>query len=67
MVQSRTNEESSSVAPFDSTNVETDRITNSMNTLAEQIMQWARTPEFVALHKRKLELDSGQPNMQPGS
>ena len=67
MVQSRTSETSSALAPFDSINVETDRITNSTNTLAEQIMQWTRTPEFGALHKRRLELESGQPNMQPGS
>ncbi|MEQ1473634.1 MAG: hypothetical protein ABLQ96_07420, partial [Candidatus Acidiferrum sp.] len=36
---------------FDSINIETDRITNSVNTLAEQIMHWTRSPEFAALHK----------------
>jgi len=56
MVQSRTSEASSELAYFDSINVEADRITNSVNSLAEQIMQWTRTPEFAALHKRRLEL-----------
>ena len=55
MVQSRTREASSALARFDSINVETDRITNSVNSLAEQIMQWTRTPEFAALHKHRLE------------
>jgi uncharacterized membrane protein YccC len=56
MVQSRTSEASSELAYFDSINVEADRITNSVNSLAEQIMQWTRTPEFAALHKHRLEL-----------
>jgi len=56
MVQSRTSDASSELAYFDSINVEADRITNSVNSLAEQIMQWTRTPEFAALHKRRLEL-----------
>ena len=64
MVNSRTNEESSAPARFDSINVEADRITNSVNTLAEQIMQWTRTPEFAALHKDRLELAEGQANIQ---
>ena len=38
-------------AQFDSINIEADRITNSLNTLAEQIMHWTRSPEFAALHK----------------
>jgi len=67
MVQSRTNQESSALAHFDSINIETDRITNSVNTLAEQIMQWTRTPEFAALHKRRLEMESGQTSIQSGS
>ena len=58
MVQSRTTDASSAVARFDSINIEADRITNSVNTLAEQIMLWTRTPEFAALHKRRLELDA---------
>jgi uncharacterized membrane protein YccC len=60
MVQSRTSEASSELARFDSINVETDRITNSVNSLAEQIMQWTRTPEFAAWHKHRLELETGQ-------
>jgi uncharacterized membrane protein YccC len=67
MVQARTSEESSALAPFDSINIEIDRITNSVNTLAEQIMQWTRTPEFAALHKQKLELETGQANIQSDS
>ena len=39
MVQARTSEANSALARFDAINVETDRITNSVNTLAEQIMQ----------------------------
>jgi uncharacterized membrane protein YccC len=58
MVQSRTSDASSALARFDSINIEADRITNSVNTLAEQITQWTRTPEFAALHKRKLELEA---------
>src|ERR1700722_19072776 len=58
MVQSRTSDASSAMARFDSINIEADRITNSVNTLAEQIMQWTRTPEFAALHKRRLEWES---------
>jgi hypothetical protein len=56
MVQARTSEPNSALARFDSINVETDRITNSVNTLADQIMQWTRTPEFAALHKHGWEL-----------
>jgi hypothetical protein len=60
MVQPRTSEASSELARFDSINIETDRITNSVNTLAEQIMQWTRTPEFETLHKHRLELAAGK-------
>ena len=60
MVHSRTGDESSALERFDSINVETDRITNSVNTLAEQIMQWTLTPEFAALHKHRLELAAGK-------
>ena len=67
MVQARTSEENSALAPFDSINIEIDRITNSVNTLAEQITQWTRTPEFAALHKQKLELETGQANIQSDS
>jgi uncharacterized membrane protein YccC len=67
MVQSRTSEANSALARFDSINTEADRITNSVNTLAEQIMQWTRTPEFAALHKRRLEAGAGKANIQPVS
>ena len=67
MVQSRTTGASSALARFDSINIEADRITNSVNTLAEQIMQWTRTPEFAALHKLRLELAEGQANIQSRS
>jgi uncharacterized membrane protein YccC len=56
MVQARTSGANSDVARFDSINVETDRITNSVNTLAEQIMEWIRSAEFAELHK--LDLNS---------
>jgi uncharacterized membrane protein YccC len=46
MVQSRTSDASSAMARFDSINIEADRVTNSVNTLAEQILQWTRTPEL---------------------
>ena len=64
MVQSRTNDPSSARSRFDSINIEADRITNSVNTLAEQIMQWTRTPEFAALHKLRLELAAGETEIQ---
>jgi uncharacterized membrane protein YccC len=67
MVQSRTTEVNSATARFDSINIEADRITNSVNTLAEQIMQWTRTPEFAALHKLRLELGTEKANIQSGS
>jgi uncharacterized membrane protein YccC len=67
MVQFRTTEASSALARFDSINIEADRITNSVNTLAEQIMQWTRTPEFAALHKLRLELGTEKANIQSGS
>jgi len=64
MVQSRTTDASSALARFDSINIEADRITNSVNTLAEQIMEWTHTPEFAALHKRRLELAAGTAKME---
>jgi len=64
MVQSRTGDANSELARFDSINIETDRITNSVNTLAEQITQWTRTREFAALHKHRLELEAGQASIQ---
>jgi uncharacterized membrane protein YccC len=67
MVQSRTTEANSATARFDSINIEADRITNSVNTLAEQIMQWTRTPEFAALHKLRLETRTEKANIQSGS
>jgi uncharacterized membrane protein YccC len=67
MVQARTSEDSSALAPFDSINIETDRITNSVNTLAEHVLQWTRTPEFAAGHKHRLELETEQANIQSGS
>jgi hypothetical protein len=44
-------ERASTAGPFDAINVEADRVTNSVNTLVEQIMQWVRSPEFARLHK----------------
>jgi uncharacterized membrane protein YccC len=64
MVQSRTTDENSALARFDSINIEADRITNSVNTLAEQIMQWTRTPEFAVLHKLRLESETEQASTQ---
>ena len=48
-------ERSSTAGPFDAINVEADRMTNSVNTLTEQIMQWVRSPEFARLHKMSLD------------
>src|ERR1700730_44431 len=67
MVQARTTEAKSALARFDSINIEADRITNSVNTLAGQIMQWTRTPEFAALHKLRLESGTEKANIQSGS
>ncbi|HZV59571.1 MAG TPA: hypothetical protein VFF42_04470, partial [Candidatus Eremiobacteraceae bacterium] len=67
MVQARTTEAKSALAHFDSINIEADRITNSVNTLAGQIMQWTRTPEFAALHKLRLESGTEKANIQSGS
>ncbi|HTC67096.1 MAG TPA: FUSC family protein [Candidatus Acidoferrum sp.] len=64
MVQDRTSGANSALARFDAINVETDRITNSVNTLAEQIMQWTCSPEFAALHKHRLELAAEKANIQ---
>jgi uncharacterized membrane protein YccC len=64
MVQARTSEANSALARFDAINVETDRITNSVNTLAEQIMQWTCSPEFAALHKHRLELAAEKAKIQ---
>lgn len=50
MVQARTTGACAAVALYDSINVEADRIANSVNTLAEQIMQWIRAPEFKKLN-----------------
>jgi uncharacterized membrane protein YccC len=67
MVQSRTTEANPALARFDSINIEADRITNSVNTLAEHIMQWTRTLEFAALHKLRSEGGTGKANIQSGS
>lgn len=57
MAQARTGANEAE-ARYDSINVEADRITNTMNTMAEQIMQWMRSPEFA-------ELRSMYANSQP--
>ena len=54
MVQARAGSRGGDGSPFDSINIEADRITNSVNTLAEQIMHWTRSPAFAALHKLRL-------------
>ncbi len=48
MAQARTGANESETR-YDSINVEADRITNSVNTMAEQIREWMRSPEFAAL------------------
>jgi uncharacterized membrane protein YccC len=55
MVQARTNPATGDGSQFNSINVEADRITNSVNTLAEQVMHWTRSPEFAALHRLRLD------------
>lgn len=52
MVQARASDSQASTARFDSINVEADRITNSVNTLAEQITEWTHSPEFAAIHTK---------------
>ena len=54
MVQARAAFPDGDGSQFDSINIEADRITNSVNTLAEQIMHWTHSPEFAALHKLHL-------------
>jgi uncharacterized membrane protein YccC len=54
MVQARSSASHPVEARFDSINTEADRIANSLNTLAEEILQWTRSPEFAALHKLHL-------------
>jgi uncharacterized membrane protein YccC len=58
MVQASAAGANESVARYDSISVEADRITNSVNTMTEQIMQWMRSPEFA-------ELRSMYANSQP--
>lgn len=60
MLQARESAEAGNAAEFDSINVAADRITNSVNTLAEQIMRWTRSPEFAALHKLRLNAATQQ-------
>jgi hypothetical protein len=48
MAQARTGANESE-GRYDSISVEADRITNSLNTMVEQIMQWMRSPEFTEL------------------
>jgi uncharacterized membrane protein YccC len=60
LVQAGTSSANSANAQFHSINVEADRITNSMNTLAEQVMQWIQSPEFLELHSTHLNLQSQQ-------
>ena len=60
MVQARGGSLDSGGSQFDSINIEADRITNSVNTLAEQIMHWARSPEFAALQKLHLSSTAQQ-------
>jgi uncharacterized membrane protein YccC len=59
MVQARGGSVENSGTEFDSINIEADRITNSLNTVAEQVMHWSHSPEFAALHK--LHLSSAAP------
>jgi len=54
LFQARSPSTGGSAAPFDSIAIEADRITNSVNTLAEQIMQWVRSPAFARFHKLNL-------------
>jgi uncharacterized membrane protein YccC len=54
LVQARSGSTSGGGLQFDSINIEADRITNSLNTLNEQIMHWTRSPEFAALHRLRL-------------
>ncbi len=61
MIQARSGAVENGGTEFDSINIEADRITNSLNTVAEQVMHWSRSPEFAALHK--LRVDSAAPQM----
>lgn len=59
MVQSRAGANESE-ARYDSISVEADRITNSLNTLVEQVMQWMRSPEFAELRSMYLRATPGE-------
>ncbi|HEY8716168.1 MAG TPA: FUSC family protein, partial [Candidatus Acidoferrum sp.] len=50
MIAARSPAADASFTRFDSINIEADRITNSLNTLAEQVVEWTRSPEFLALY-----------------
>jgi uncharacterized membrane protein YccC len=56
MVQARSPQPGAPADRFDSINIETDRITNSVNTLAEQVNAWTYSPEFKALYKTTSEV-----------
>jgi uncharacterized membrane protein YccC len=65
MVQARGGASDAAGTQFDSINIEADRITNSVNTMAEQIMHWTRTPEFAALHKLQKNSPAQQMKKSP--
>jgi hypothetical protein len=50
MTEARSPAADASFARFDSINIEADRITNSLNTLTEQVLEWTRSPEFLTLY-----------------
>jgi hypothetical protein len=64
MVQARMGANESE-ARYDSISVEADRITNSLNTLVEQVMQWMRSPEFAELRSMYLRATQGEHSPAP--
>jgi uncharacterized membrane protein YccC len=54
LMQARTPPQNAAPAQFEPVNVEADRITNSVNTLAEHVMHWVRSPQFAKLRRLRL-------------
>jgi uncharacterized membrane protein YccC len=61
MNEARSPAADASFSRFDSINIEADRITNSLNTLAEQVLEWSRSPEFLALYAAQQNSITRQP------
>ena len=58
LMQARTPPQNAGPAQFEPVNVEADRITNSVNTLAEHVLHWVRSPQFAKLRRQRLTAQS---------